>query len=112
MRHRFAISVLCTLLPLVLADARYKISNVQFWQYKESPNYIKEGMHLRAQGTTPGALVVGCDLAWNASTAALVPATARPLVEKFNCSDPAVNVTMQRMTASPIQPWYLTVSLK
>ena len=69
-------------------------------------------MNLGAQGTTPGALVVDCNLAWNASAAALVPATGPPLVEQFNCSDPAVNVTMQRMTVDPFQPLYLTVGLK
>ena len=110
--HRFAISVLYTLLPLVLADTSYMVSNVQFWQYNKSSNYIEEIIHLDAQGTTPGALRVDCDLTWNASAAAQVPATGPPLVEQFNCTDPAVNITMQRMTVNFFQPWYLTVSLK
>ena len=110
--HRFATSILCTLLPLVLADTSYQVSNVQFWQYNKSPNYIQERMVLGAKGTTPGALVVDCDLTWNASAAAQVPAAGPPLVEHFNCSDPAVDVTMQRMTVDPFQPWYLTISVK
>lgn len=110
--HHFVTSILCILLPLVLADTSYKVSNVQFWQYDNSPNNITEIMSLMAQGTTPGARAVGCDLKWNAGAAARVPATGPPLVEQFNCSDPAVNVTMQRMTVDPFKPWYLTVSLK
>ncbi len=110
--YRLAISIICTLLPLVLADTSYKVSNVQVWQYNESSNYIPEKVVLGAQGTTPGALVVHCDLTWNASAAAQGPVTGPPLVEQFNCSDPTVNVTMQRMKIDFFQPWYLTVSLK
>ncbi len=112
--HRLATSILCsTLLPLVLADATsYKISNVQFWQYHRSSTFIEETVILGAQGTTPGALVVHCDLTWNASAAAQVPAAGPPLVEHFNCTDTTVDVTMQRMMVDFFQPWYLTVSLK
>ena len=115
MQYRSVTYILCSiLLPLVVADlSSYKISNLQANEIPQPDQSTWEHMILSVQqGTDPGLPVVACGLGWNVSAAAQVPATGPPLVEQFYCEDKNVNVTMQRMTVSPFEPWYLTVTVK